>query len=99
MSEKSTKSPERDMRDVGSPKARLLKNQRSRHDSVASRTRHDSVLSGRSVGSGSLHRRLSYRRQSSLGLPHCDSFKSMILEEKKEIEVAKEGGKLVNTLV
>ncbi|XP_076093168.1 sialin-like isoform X1 [Mytilus galloprovincialis] len=91
MSEKSTKSPERDMRDVGSPKARLLKNQRSRHDSVASRTRHDSVLSGRSIGSGSLHRRLSYRRQSSLGLPHCDSFKSMILEEKKEIEVAKEG--------
>lgn len=79
-------SPEREARPAISPKARLLRKQRSRQDSERSR---------QSFGSGSLHRRLSYRRQSSLGLPHCDSFRSIILEPKEDIEISKEGGKCI----
>lgn len=79
-------SPEKEHRPAISPKARLLRKQRTRQDSERSR---------QSVGSGSLHRRLSYRRQSSLGLPHCDTFKSIILEPKEDIEISKEGGKCI----
>jgi hypothetical protein len=78
-------SPETETRPAISPKARLLRKQRTRQDSERSR---------QSFGSGSLHRRNSFRRQSSLGLPHCDSFKSIILEPK-DIEISKEGGKCI----
>ena len=79
-------SPEKEHRPAISPKARLLRKQRTRQDSERSR---------QSFGSGSLHRRPSYRSQSSLGLPHFDSFKSIILEPREDIEISKEGGKCI----
>lgn len=73
MTEKTTKTPELIHGGIPSPKTRLLRKQRTRTDSERSR---------QSLGSGSLHRRLSYRRQSSLGLPHVDSFSSIVLGAK-----------------
>lgn len=82
--------PETETRPAISPKARLLRKQRTRQDSERSRQSF-----GSGFGSGSLNRRHSFRRQSSLGLPHCDSFKSIILEPKEDIEISKEGGKCI----
>ena len=97
MSDKvQTPIKETETRTPPSHRDRLLKQRsRSRHDSELSRQSFSSGSPyGRkrneSVGSGSIHRRLSYRRQSSLGLPHIDSFKSFIVEE--EAAVSKEGG-------
>lgn len=81
MTEKGAKTPELAQGGIASPRTRLLRRQRTRTDSERSR---------QSLGSGSLHRRPSYRRQSSFGLPHVDSFQSIIPEQKEE-EISKEG--------